>query len=126
MCIRDRLITIVILLVLGAVGLMLWVGGINVIEGLISAGELAAFVFYSVIVGSAVASISEVIGELQRAIGADADFDGSEPEVLAANELGLLATGLTACLVGDAVFLDDEVADNVQRGLGGEVAVVPL
>jgi len=67
---RALLITIVILLVLGAVGLMLWVGGIDVIEGLISAGELAAFVFYSVIVGSAVASISEVIGELQRAAGA--------------------------------------------------------
>lgn len=67
---RALLITIVILLVLGAVGLMLWVGGIDVIEGRISAGELAAFVFYSVIVGSAVASISEIIGELQRAAGA--------------------------------------------------------
>ncbi|MDP3282228.1 MAG: ABC transporter transmembrane domain-containing protein, partial [Nitrosomonas sp.] len=67
---RALLIAIVILLVLGAVGLMLWVGGIDVIEGRISAGELAAFVFYSVIVGSAVASISEVIGELQRAAGA--------------------------------------------------------
>ncbi len=67
---RALLITIVILLVLGAVGLMLWVGGIDVIEGRISSGELAAFVFYSVIVGSAVASISEVIGELQRAAGA--------------------------------------------------------
>lgn len=64
---RALLITIVIILVLGAVGLMLWVGGMDVIEGRISAGELAAFVFYSVIVGSAVASISEVIGELQRA-----------------------------------------------------------
>lgn len=67
---RALLITMVILLVLGAVGLMLWVGGMDVIEGRISAGELAAFVFYSVIVGSAVASISEVIGELQRAAGA--------------------------------------------------------
>jgi len=67
---RALLITLVILLVLGAVGLMLWVGGIDVIEGRISAGELAAFVFYSVIVGSAVASISEIIGELQRAAGA--------------------------------------------------------
>lgn len=67
---RALLITLVILLVLGAVGLMLWVGGIDVIESRISAGELAAFVFYSVIVGSAVASISEVIGELQRAAGA--------------------------------------------------------
>jgi ATP-binding cassette, subfamily B, bacterial len=67
---RALLITIVIVLVLGAVGLMLWIGGIDVIEGRISGGELAAFVFYSVIVGSAVASISEVIGELQRAAGA--------------------------------------------------------
>ena len=67
---RALLVTMVIILVLGAVGLMLWVGGIDVIEGHISGGELAAFVFYSVIVGSAVASISEVIGELQRAAGA--------------------------------------------------------
>lgn len=67
---RALLVTIVIILVLGAVGLMLWIGGIDVIEGRISGGELAAFVFYSVIVGSAVASISEVIGELQRAAGA--------------------------------------------------------
>jgi len=67
---RALLVTMVIILVLGAVGLMLWIGGIDVIEGRISGGELAAFVFYSVIVGSAVASISEVIGELQRAAGA--------------------------------------------------------
>ncbi len=67
---RALLVTMVIILVLGAVGMMLWVGGMDVIEGKISGGELAAFVFYSVIVGSAVASISEVIGELQRAAGA--------------------------------------------------------
>lgn len=67
---RALLVTMVIIMVLGAVGIMLWVGGIDVIEGRISGGELAAFVFYSVIVGSAVASISEVVGELQRATGA--------------------------------------------------------
>ena len=67
---RALLVTMVIILVLGAVGMMLWIGGMDVIEGKISGGELAAFVFYSVIVGSAVASISEVIGELQRAAGA--------------------------------------------------------
>ncbi len=67
---RALLITLVIVLVLGAVGMMLWVGGIDVIEGRMSSGELAAFVFYSIIVGSAVGSISEVIGELQRAAGA--------------------------------------------------------
>ncbi|MBS7843651.1 ATP-binding cassette domain-containing protein [Pseudomonas fluorescens] len=59
-----------IMLVLGAVGVMLWVGGMDVISGRISGGELAAFVFYSLIVGSAVGTLSEVLGELQRAAGA--------------------------------------------------------
>ncbi|MNQ87413.1 putative multidrug export ATP-binding/permease protein [compost metagenome] len=67
---RAWLITLVIVLVLGAVGVMLWVGGMDVIAGRISAGELAAFVFYSLIVGSAFGTVSEVIGELQRAAGA--------------------------------------------------------
>jgi ATP-binding cassette subfamily B protein len=49
---------------------MLWVGGMDVIAGRISGGELAAFVFYSLIVGSAFGTLSEVIGELQRAAGA--------------------------------------------------------
>ncbi|MFJ3073370.1 ABC transporter transmembrane domain-containing protein [Pseudomonas sp. NPDC087029] len=67
---RAWLITLVIVLVLGAVGVMLWVGGMDVIAGRISAGDLAAFVFYSLIVGSACGTLSEVIGELQRAAGA--------------------------------------------------------
>jgi ATP-binding cassette subfamily B protein len=67
---RAWLITLVIVLVLGAVGVMLWVGGMDVIAGRITAGELAAFVFYSLIVGSAFGTLSEVIGELQRAAGA--------------------------------------------------------
>ena len=67
---RAWLITLVILLVLGAVGVMLWVGGMDVIAGRITGGELAAFVFYSLIVGSAFGTLSEVIGGLQQAAGA--------------------------------------------------------
>ncbi|MFB4392928.1 MULTISPECIES: ABC transporter transmembrane domain-containing protein [unclassified Pseudomonas] len=67
---RAWLITLVIVLVMGAVAVMLWVGGMDVIGGRISGGELAAFVFYSLIVGSAVGTLSEVLGELQRAAGA--------------------------------------------------------
>ncbi|MBF7730807.1 ABC transporter transmembrane domain-containing protein [Pseudomonas sp. N040] len=67
---RALLISVVILLVLGAVGVMLWVGGMDVIAGRISPGDLAAFVFYSLIVGSSFGTISEVIGELQSAAGA--------------------------------------------------------
>ncbi|MCJ1888178.1 ATP-binding cassette domain-containing protein [Pseudomonas sp. LA21] len=67
---RSWLVSVVILLVLGAVGVMLWVGGMDVIAGRITAGELAAFVFYSLLVGMAFGTLSEVIGELQRAAGA--------------------------------------------------------
>ena len=67
---RSFLIAIVILLVLGAVGMMFWVGGHDVLSGRITPGELAAFVFYSVIVGASVGALSEVMGDLQRAAGA--------------------------------------------------------
>lgn len=69
---RAWLTCIVIILVLGAIGVMLWVGGMDVIAGRISGGELAAFVFYSLIVGVSAGALSEVIGELQRAAGAGA------------------------------------------------------
>ncbi len=67
---RSWLVTVVIVLVLGAVAVMLWVGGMDVISGRISSGELAAFVFYALVVGMAIGTLSEVIGELQRAAGA--------------------------------------------------------
>jgi ATP-binding cassette subfamily B protein len=67
---RAFLITIVITLVFGTIAAMIWSGGQAVINGTLSAGELTAFVVYAVIVGSAVGSISQVIGDLQRAAGA--------------------------------------------------------
>jgi ATP-binding cassette subfamily B protein len=67
---RSFLITIVITLVFGALAVMIWVGGQDVINGTMSAGELTAFVAYAVIVASAVGAISQVISELQRAAGA--------------------------------------------------------
>ncbi len=69
---RAFLTTIAITLVMGAVGVVLWIGGLDVISGQTSPGELAAFVFYSLLVGLAAGAISEVIGELQRAAGAAA------------------------------------------------------
>jgi ATP-binding cassette subfamily B protein len=67
---RAFLVATVILLVFGAVGVILWIGGHDVLAGRISAGQLSAFVFYAVIVASAVGAISEVVGDLQRAAGA--------------------------------------------------------
>jgi len=69
---RAWLTTLAISLVMGAVGIVIWIGGLDVIHGRISPGELAAFVFYSLLVGVAAGAISEVIGELQRAAGSAA------------------------------------------------------
>jgi ATP-binding cassette, subfamily B, bacterial len=60
----------VIVLVFGAVGVILWIGGHDVVAGRISPGQLSAFVFYAVLVAGSVGAISEVVGDLQRAAGA--------------------------------------------------------
>lgn len=67
---NSILITAVMSLVFVAIGALIWVGGRDVINGLMSAGELTAFVIYAVMVAMAVAAISGVIAELQRAAGA--------------------------------------------------------
>jgi ATP-binding cassette, subfamily B, bacterial len=67
---RALLVAAVITLVFSAVALILWVGGHSVLSGEISGGELSAFIFYAVIVASALGTISEVIGDVQRAAGA--------------------------------------------------------
>jgi len=67
---RALLVAAVITLVFSAVAMILWVGGHDVLAGSISGGELSAFIFYAVIVASAMGTISEVIGDVQRAAGA--------------------------------------------------------
>jgi ATP-binding cassette, subfamily B, bacterial len=49
---------------------VLWIGGLDVVAGRISGGELAAFVFYAAVVASAAGALSEIMGDLQRAAGA--------------------------------------------------------
>jgi ATP-binding cassette subfamily B protein len=70
--IRNRavLVALVMLLVMIAIATMLWIGGQDVLRGAISAGELAAFIFYAFIVAGSVGAISEVYADLQRAAGA--------------------------------------------------------
>ncbi|NKB22453.1 MAG: ATP-binding cassette domain-containing protein [Alphaproteobacteria bacterium] len=67
---RAFLTATVMMLVFGSIGVILWLGGHDVISGRISAGELSAFVFYAIVVAGSVGAISEVIGDLQRAAGA--------------------------------------------------------
>jgi ATP-binding cassette subfamily B protein len=67
---RALLICGAILLLFTGMSGMLWSGGQDVISGRMTGGELGAFVFYAIMVGSGFATISEVWGELQRAAGA--------------------------------------------------------
>lgn len=66
---RSVLIAIVIFMTFGAISVMLWFGGMDVLDGTITGGELGAFVFYAIMVAMSVATVSEVYGELQRAAG---------------------------------------------------------
>lgn len=67
---RGLLTALVILFAFTAIGVMVYVGASDVLSGEMSGGELAAFIFYSVMVASGAAAVSEVFGELQRAAGA--------------------------------------------------------
>jgi ATP-binding cassette subfamily B protein len=67
---KAGLIASVMLIAFCAVGVILWVGGHDVFEGRLSAGELSAFVFYAFVVATGAGTVSEVWGELQRAAGA--------------------------------------------------------
>jgi ATP-binding cassette subfamily B protein len=67
---RAALIAAVIVLLFGGVGLILWAGGQDVLNGKLSAGELSAFVFYAAMLAGSAAAISEVVGDLQRGAGA--------------------------------------------------------
>jgi ATP-binding cassette subfamily B protein len=67
---KAFLIAAVMLIAFCAVGVILWVGGHDVLAGRLSAGELSAFVFYAFVAASSAGAVSEVWGELQRAAGA--------------------------------------------------------
>jgi ATP-binding cassette subfamily B protein len=67
---RALMIALVMMLVMGSVAGMLYIGGHDVITGNLSGGDLAAFVFYAIMVGGSLAAVTEVYGEVQRAAGA--------------------------------------------------------
>lgn len=67
---RAFLAALAITVVFGAVAVILWIGGHDVLAGRLTAGDLSAFVFYAVLVAGSVGALSEVVGDLQRAAGA--------------------------------------------------------
>ncbi|WP_135500916.1 ABC transporter transmembrane domain-containing protein [Roseovarius aestuariivivens] len=68
--VRALMTVIVIFLVFTGIVGVLWIGANDVRAEVMSAGALIQFVIYSVMVAGAVAALSEVWGEVQRAAGA--------------------------------------------------------
>lgn len=103
---RATLIAGVIIIVFGAITGMLWVGGSDVIQGKMSGGDLGAFVFYAILVASSLATISEVLGELQRAAGATErliEILQVESHILPPIENAISANELNAQIIFEAV-----------------------
>ncbi len=93
--VRAMLTAIVIFVVFSGILGVLWMGARDVGSGAMSAGELVQFLFFAGMVAGAVAALSELWTELQRAAGAterlvellsaeDSVFDPVEPVALPA------------------------------------------
>lgn len=67
---RSLMVAVVIAIVFGAISVVLWIGGHEVINGNLSSGSLSSFVFYSVLVASSSGALVEAISEFQKASGA--------------------------------------------------------
>ncbi len=67
---RGLLSGLIIFLVIAGIGCLLWIGGQDLQQGAMTAGELTSFVFYAFLIAASVGALSELGGEMQRALGA--------------------------------------------------------
>ena len=125
---RALLTAIVIILIFGAISVILWVGGHDVLAGRLSAGELSSFVFYAVVVAGSLGAISEVIGDLQRAAGATErlmDLLQTCPDITCPDSPRLLPNPVQGTLRFDAVSFSYPARPN-HAALGGfSLSVAP-
>jgi len=82
---RGKLTFVAILLGFTSIILVLWLGAYAVSNQEISGGQLTQFFLYAVIVAGAIAALSEVLGDTQRAMGAGErllELLNSQPKVV--------------------------------------------
>jgi ATP-binding cassette subfamily B protein len=66
--IKSLLALGVVIVGFGTIGLVVWVGGMDVIAGTMTSGQLTVFCFYSLAIAGSLGAISEYWGDIQRAI----------------------------------------------------------
>lgn len=67
---RSTLTLVIITLIFGAITGIMWQGAIDVVEGRLTGGTIAAFIFAGVLVAGSFGALTEVYGDLLRAAGA--------------------------------------------------------
>jgi ATP-binding cassette subfamily B protein len=67
---RGLLSGFVIFFVFTGIGVIMWIGGQDLLAERISPGDLSSFIFYAFLVASSTGFLSELAGDLQRAAGA--------------------------------------------------------
>lgn len=68
--IRSLFFAMAICVVSSLLLLVLWIGGIDVIENRLSSGNMISFIFYAVFTAFSIGGIAEVVGEMQKSFAA--------------------------------------------------------
>lgn len=87
---RSFLFAASVFFILASVSGMMFIGGYDVMRGLLTPGDLGAFIFYAFMVASSVGALSEILGDLQRAAGATErlmEIYTSENKILSGDKL---------------------------------------
>ncbi|NCP65730.1 MAG: ATP-binding cassette domain-containing protein [Paraglaciecola sp.] len=103
---RAMMISSIMGISLLAITLVAWIGAKLVLSSELSAGELTAFMFYAVMAGGSVATISEVIGEIQKAAGA--------------------SERLMELLHTQSTIVDEGTTQLIDKKISGEIALTDL
>jgi ATP-binding cassette, subfamily B, bacterial len=73
--VRALMTAMVMILAMGGIVLVLWTGARDVVAGRMSGGDIAAFILYAIFVGGAVGALTEVWGDVLRAVGASSRLE---------------------------------------------------
>ncbi|WOE74850.1 ABC transporter transmembrane domain-containing protein [Alterisphingorhabdus coralli] len=83
---RSLLTLVIITLIFGAITGIMWQGAVDVVEGRLTGGTIAAFIFAGVLVAGSFGALTEVYGDLLRAAGASSRLNellNAEPDIAA-------------------------------------------
>jgi ATP-binding cassette subfamily B protein len=124
----SLLISSVIVLAFGSVGVLLWVGANDVFAGRLTAGELTAFIFYAVLMANATFVLAEAYGELQRAAGASErllELLATKPTIVAPAAPRALPVPPTGAVALESVVFHYPARPEVPALAGIDLAIAP-